>query len=122
MGYFLEFAKDDDSFNTMMTNIFIRNPELTREFCDELYLICDNSPEDNISREKAENLRSLGNLLEAAISHPDYYNNRITKEHFMNACEYIISCVPVASQALYATKAIRSLKKGIDNLEDRRGS
>ena len=122
LGYFLEFAKDDDSFNTMMTNIFIRNPELTREFCDELYLICDNSPEDNISREKAENLRSLGNLLEAAISHPDYYNNRITKEHFMNACEYIISCVPVASQALYATKAIRSLKKGIDNLEDRRGS
>ncbi len=122
LGYFLEFAKDDDSFNTMMTNIFIRNPELTREFCNELYLIYDNSPKDNISREKAENLKSLGDLLEAAISHPDYYNNRITKEHFMNAFEYIISCVPVASQALYTTKAIRSLKKGIDNLEDRRGS
>ena len=118
-GYFFKMAKDDESFNTMITNMFIRNPKLTKEFCDELYAICVNSPDDNISRKKADNLNSLGKLLEEAISHPDYYNNKITKEHFMNAFENIISCIPVASQAFYATKAISSLKKGIENLENR---
>ena len=119
LGYFFKFAKDDEAFNTMMTTMFIRNPELTREFCDELYLICDNSLDDYFTRQKADNLKSLGKLLEEAISHPDRYSNGITKEHFLNALESIIYCVPGASQALYITKAIKSLKKAIDNIEDR---
>ena len=115
--YFLQYLDNDMSFNALITGVFVRNPDITREFCDEIYSLCKNYEEDGIQRLDIENLISIAKVLEEAISHPEHYYSQIAKEDFKNAINCICSCIPIVSTAHYATNAILSIKKGIERIE-----
>lgn len=117
MSFLLKYAQDDEEFNKIIKGVFIRNPDNTRELCDYIYDICKKN--DSVlswKKEDVDNLRLFGQILEETISNPSGYKNQISRESFLKALGYIFECVPGASTAFSATKAILAVKKGIGNM------